>query len=86
MDDQLLAMPDLEADPDRRDFFLGRLVALAIRHAATAQPAERRALGQALFSTFLDCLDLGLAEQACRVIAFVRTDFEPVVVTERDVS
>jgi hypothetical protein len=84
MDDRPFALLAFDADPDRRDFFLDRLVALAIRQAATERPDERRALGMALFSTFLDCMDLGLTEQACRVIQFFRTRFEPVGVVDDD--
>jgi hypothetical protein len=57
-------------------------VALAIRQDATEQPDVRRVLSLALFSTFLDCMDHGLTEQACRVIAFVRTKSEPVEVRD----
>jgi hypothetical protein len=84
MDERLWAALEVEADPDLRDFFLERLVALAIRQGATTQPGERWVLGMALLSTFLDCVDLGLTEQAYRTIAFVRTAFAPVAVVEND--
>jgi hypothetical protein len=70
----------VDAGPGLCDLFLERLVTLAIREAATAQPGERRALGEALFSTFLDCTDLGLAEQAYRIFAFVHPQLGPVEV------
>ena len=80
MDDRLLAQPALNDAPGLRDHCLERLAALAIRQAATDQPDERRALGLALHSTFRDCADRGLTEQARRLIQFVRTTFEPVEV------
>jgi hypothetical protein len=58
----------LEADPDLVEFFLGRLGRLVARQATATDLAERTALGMATFSTFLDCLDLGLAEQAYGII------------------
>ena len=45
------------------DFFLGRLSSLATRQA-TANGQERVALAQAVFSTYLDCRDLGLEDEA----------------------
>jgi len=33
-------------------------------------PANRRALGQAVFSTFLDCIDLGLTDRAYEILGF----------------
>ncbi len=49
-------------DPLAR-FFLGRLSSLATRQA-TANGQERVALAQAVFSTYLDCRDLGLEDEA----------------------
>jgi hypothetical protein len=57
----------LATDPDLPEFFLGRLSALAARQAAVS-PAERRALCVAAFSAFLDCLDLGLGEEARAIV------------------
>src|SRR5919199_6205364 len=45
-------------------FFLARLSSLARRQAATPTAAERTTLAHAVFSTYLDCLDLGLDEKA----------------------
>ena len=78
MDERLWAAPVVDAHPGLHDFFLGRLIAFAIRQAVTEHPDQRRMLGGAVFSTFLDSLDLGLAEQACKAIAFVRAEVEPV--------
>ena len=72
MDTRPLAELVLEADPSLPDFFLGRLAALLIRQAETANPDLHRVLGVAILSTFLDCVDLGLAEQASAVIDYVR--------------
>ena len=49
-------------------FFLARLSSLARRHAAAPTAAERTTLAHAVFSTYLDCLDLGLDEKAEAVI------------------
>jgi hypothetical protein len=78
MDDRPLAERVLEADPGLADFFLGRLIALSIRQAVTPNPDERRTLGAAVFSTFLDCMDLGLAESACKIVEFARNEMGPV--------
>jgi len=58
----------LESDPELPAFFLHRLASLVARQAAAVNPAERAALGAATFSVFLDCLDLGLEEQAQAIV------------------
>src|SRR5205823_215593 len=68
MNDQVLADRVLEADPDLPVFMLGRLASLLARQVASPSLTERQALGQAVLATFLDCLDLGLAEQACAIV------------------
>jgi hypothetical protein len=68
----------LETDPSLPDFFLGRLASLVARQAAAVSPTERTALGMAAFSVFLDCLDLGLGEQAHTIIEQLRDEAEPV--------
>jgi hypothetical protein len=50
-------------DDSLAGFFLGRLSSLATRQA-TANGQERVALAQAVFSTYLDCRDLGLEDEA----------------------
>ena len=50
-------------DDSLAGFFLGRLSSLATRQA-TASGQERVALAQAVFSTYLDCRDLGLEDEA----------------------
>ncbi len=52
------------ADDSLAGFFLGRLSSLATRQAAAANGQERVALAQAVFSTYLDCRDLGLEDEA----------------------
>lgn len=54
----------LATDPGLDRFFLGRLASLVTRQAASASPKERAALGVAIFSVFLDCLQLGLGAEA----------------------
>ena len=56
------AQSEVLAPLDR--FFLARLSSLARRHAAAPTAAERTTLAHAVFSTYLDCLDLGLDEKA----------------------
>lgn len=64
----------MRADPDLSGFFLARLTQLIARQAAAVSPAERAVLGLAAFSTFLDCLDLGLAEEAYAIVEQVRDE------------
>ena len=78
MDDRASVEQVLEADPGLPDFFLGRLIAFAMHQAVSENPTERRMLGTAVFSTFLDCMDLGLTEQACHIIEFVRNEMGPI--------
>lgn len=58
----------LATDPTLPDFFLGHLDSLAKRQAATTNPKERVALGIELFSVFLDCVELGLQNDAQRIM------------------
>jgi hypothetical protein len=69
-----MQLPDLlvEADPELPAFFLGRLASVVAHHAITTDPKERAALGEAAFSIFLDCLDLGLSEEAHAITGQVR--------------
>ena len=64
------------ADPGLPHFFLGRLVRLVYRQAASVNLTERTVLGLATLSTFRDCLDLGLAEQAQVIIEQVRDELD----------
>jgi hypothetical protein len=72
MDERPLAELVLEADSSLPDFFLGRLVSLLILQVAAVSPTDRRALGQAVFPTFLDCMDLGLTDRAYEILGFAR--------------
>jgi hypothetical protein len=67
----------LSADPGLPEFFLGQLASLVARQAATKSPAERLALGEAAFSVFLDCLDLGLGEEARAIVEQSRDAARP---------
>ncbi len=71
---QLLTDLALETDPTLPAFFLGRLTSLVARQAASDSPTERRALGLAAFSAFLDCLDLGLGVEAHVFLAELRAE------------
>jgi hypothetical protein len=51
------------ADDPLARFFLGRLTSLAAQQSA-ANGQERVALARAVFSTYLDCRDLGLEDEA----------------------
>ncbi len=68
----------LETDPDLPAFFLGRLASLVARQAAAVSPTERTGLGMAAFSVFVDCLDLGLGEQAHVIVGQLRDEAGPV--------
>jgi hypothetical protein len=72
MDERPLAELVLAADPDLADFFLGRLASLMIRQMVAETPDAQRAFSRAVFSTFLDCMDLGLIERACAILAYIR--------------
>jgi len=64
----------IAADDALARFFLERLSELTARQDAAASTPERTALAQAAFSTYLDCLDLGLGEEARRILARERTE------------
>jgi hypothetical protein len=68
----LLADLALASDPGLPEFLLGRLAALVARQAAAVGPAERVALGVAASSVFLDCLDLGIGEEAHAIVGQLR--------------
>ena len=50
-------------------FFLRRLAALVARQDRATTPSTRAALAHAAFSTYLDCVDLGLENEARQVLA-----------------
>ncbi len=56
------------------EFFLGHLASLAARQAASPSPKERAALSVAMFSTFLECLDLGCGGEAQHIMAGLQYD------------
>jgi hypothetical protein len=64
--------PTIDTDPVLADFFLGRLAALVSHQAAVTDRSERTVLARAAFSVFLDCLDLGLADEARAIVGSVR--------------
>ncbi|MDP9371021.1 MAG: hypothetical protein M3Q65_00890 [Chloroflexota bacterium] len=51
-------------DDSLRRFFLHRLAALAVRLDRARTRQQRTLLAHAVFSTYLDCLDLGLEDEA----------------------
>ena len=63
----------LATDPTLPAFFLGQLASLAACQAASPSPKERAALSVAMFPLFLDCADLGLGDEAQRIIGQLRT-------------
>lgn len=66
-----------------RELFLGRLSRLAILKAMLdASDLERRLLDRALYSTYWDCVQLDLREQARRILEL--PDQEPVATGEAD--
>ena len=77
MSAMLLTDEALATDPHLSEFFLGRLKSLAARQAAAVSPVERQALSLAAFSVFLDCLDLGLGEEAHAIVGPLRGEAGP---------
>jgi hypothetical protein len=77
MSAMLLTDLALATDPGLHEFFLGRLASLVARQAAAASPSERMALSVAAFSIYLDCLDLGLGEEAQAIVGQLREEDEP---------
>lgn len=73
----LLTELALASDAGLPDFFLGRLASLVARQMSAASPTERKVLGEAIFSIYLDCLDLGLGEQAQALVEPLRTSAAP---------
>ncbi len=73
---QLIDMT-LESDPGLPAFFLGRLASMVARQIATVSPTERHALGEAIFSVYLDCLDLGLGKEAQVLVEQLRDGAMP---------
>jgi hypothetical protein len=74
MSTMLTAAMALAIDPTLPAFFLDHLAGLAERQAATTNAKERAALRVALFSTYLDCLDLGLGSEAQRIMGPFQQD------------
>jgi hypothetical protein len=72
MSAMLLTNLTLESEPGLRDFFLGRLASMVARQLATMNPGERTMLGEAIFSVYLDCLDLGLGQEAQAIVDQLR--------------
>jgi len=63
-----------QTDADSPEFFLGHLASLAARQAASPSPKERAALSVAMFSTFLECLDLGQGYEAQQIMEQLHYD------------
>ena len=61
-------------DATTPELFLGHLASLAARQAASPSPKERAALSLAMFSTFLECLDLGHSDEAQQIMAQLHYD------------
>ena len=61
-------------DAMQPDFVLGHLAGLAAREAVSASPKERVVLSIAMFSTFLECLELGHGDEAKQVMAQLHDD------------
>jgi putative hemolysin len=64
-------------DPELAAFFLGRLEKLVVRQMTARAPHERAALAQMAFAVFLDCLDLGLDEEARTILGCLQAEPGP---------
>lgn len=62
--------------PTLPEFFLGQLASLATRQAASSSPKEQAALSVAMFSLFLDCVDLGVGTEAQRIMSQLHNQAE----------
>jgi hypothetical protein len=71
---QRLTGRSIAGDDALARFFLERLSELTARQDAAASTPERTTLAHAAFSTFLDCLDLGLEGEAHRILGRERTE------------
>jgi len=69
---QSLADLVLEADPDLPEFLLGRLASLLARQIAATTTTERQEIALETIAVFLDCVQLGLSDQACDMVDQVR--------------
>ncbi|HET8627933.1 MAG TPA: hypothetical protein VFL91_10965 [Thermomicrobiales bacterium] len=56
------------SDESLDDFFLLRLSSLVARLSTVSGVEERTTLAHAIFSTYLDCLDLGLEDEARAIL------------------
>jgi hypothetical protein len=78
MSTTVMANTVLASDPGLPAFFLDHLASLAERQATSTSPWEQAALSVAIFSTFLDCLDLGLADEARQIIGHLQHNAQAV--------
>ena len=69
MDTAQLTALAVASDPTIPAYLLDELATLVARQAASHTARERVALSVAAFSIFLDCLTLGLEEQAQAIMA-----------------
>ena len=58
-------------------FFLGRLARLVVKMAAAQAQEQRAALTRAMLSTFLDCRDLGVEQEARNILGCLRAEPKP---------
>jgi hypothetical protein len=61
-------------DPELATFFLGRLQGIVVQQVTARTPQERAALAQMAFAVFLDCLDLGLDEEARTILGCLQVE------------
>lgn len=69
--------PSCDTDPALAAFFLGQLEALVARQDLAPTVTERTVLAQVAFAFFLDCLALGLADQARAILGGLRVESLP---------
>jgi hypothetical protein len=58
-------------------FFLGRLARLVVKLAVAQEAEQRTALTRALLSTFLDCRDLGVEQEARNILDCLHAEPKP---------
>lgn len=73
----LTTSPAIGLDPELAAFFLGRLQGIVVQQVTARTPQERTALAQVAFAVFLDCLDLGLDEEARTILGCLQVESLP---------
>ena len=58
-------------------YFLGRLARLVVKMTVAQAPEQRAVLVRAMLSTFFDCRDLGVEQEARNILGCLRAESRP---------